>query len=543
MIKVLIVDDDSVARTNIKIMIDWENNGFDICGEASNGKEAIHLIKETLPAIIITDMSMPIMDGIALIEHINSNYPQIKIIALSGYEDFEYVRRSMKNGAIDYILKHSLDAGSLMDALTTAREKLKAEIWEHNEKAMLEMQINESRSVLRKKFITQLVQADVTDKTEIEQKIVDLRLDIETKNIALVLFEVDDFINIYEKFSSKEINKLTSSVEEISAEILKGAVKGVISHIHDGKFIIIFSFGNMRSDLYIYNLIVTTINRIKSSIKRYLNITACFSYSRIFSDITFIHKYYQEAELLLKDRFFMGKDRIIEESSHNSISNEYLNLEINEEKTIIEALKTQDNDKIEKCLNKVFSRLVDNRSSYNSIQMICAELINIVNRVARETGIDIKNVYNDKDIPYSSMNKIETLIEMREWILKSYTKLTGLIGAINFDPSYSEYTKKAISYIHKNYKNNVSLNEAAECIGINSSYLSRIFKEDCGMGFVEYLNKIRVEYAKKVIESGRMKLKDVVKEAGFNNYTYFFKVFKDVINMTPVEYEKMYRVK
>ncbi len=543
MIKVLIVDDDSIARTNIKIMIDWENNGFEICGEASNGQEAIQLINETLPAIIITDMSMPIMDGIALIEYINLNYSQIKIIALSGYEDFEYVRSSMKNGALDYVLKHSLDNGSLVEALKTARKKLMAEISEHNKKAMLEMQIDESRSVLRQKFITQLVQADITEKTEIEQKIADLRLDIETKNIALILFEVDDFSSICEKFLPKEINKLTSSVEEISAEILKGSVKGVISHIHDGKFVMIFSFGNMRSDLYIYNLIVTTINRIKSSIKRYLNITACFSYSRIFSDITFIHKYYKEADLLLKDRFFMGKDRIIEESSHSSISNEYLNLEINEEKTIIEALKTKDNDRIEKCLNKIFSRLVDNKSSYNSIQMICAELINIVNRVAREAGIDIKNVYNDKDIPYSSMKKIETLIEMRAWVLKSYTKLAGLIGEMKFDPNYSEYTKKAISYIHKNYKNNVSLNEAAEYIGINSSYLSRIFKEDCGMGFVEYLNKIRVGYAKRVIESGRMKLKDVVKEAGFNNYTYFFKVFKDVLNMTPVEYEKIYRAK
>lgn len=543
MIKVLIVDDDSIARTNIKIMIDWENNGFEICGEASNGQEAIQLINETLPAIIITDMSMPIMDGIALIEYINLNYSQIKIIALSGYEDFEYVRSSMKNGALDYVLKHSLDNGSLVEALKTARKKLMAEISEHNKKAMLEMQIDESRSVLRQKFITQLVQADITEKTEIEQKIADLRLDIETKNIALILFEVDDFSSICEKFLPKEINKLTSSVEEISAEILKGSVKGVISHIHDGKFVMIFSFGNMRSDLYIYNLIVTTINRIKSSIKRYLIITACFSYSRIFSDITFIHKYYKEADLLLKDRFFMGKDRIIEESSHSSISNEYLNLEINEEKTIIEALKTKDNDRIEKCLNKIFSRLVDNKSSYNSIQMICAELINIVNRVAREAGIDIKNVYNDKDIPYSSMKKIETLIEMRAWVLKSYTKLAGLIGEMKFYPNYSEYTKKAISYIHKNYKNNVSLNEAAEYIGINSSYLSRIFKEDCGMGFVEYLNKIRVGYAKRVIESGRMKLKDVVKEAGFNNYTYFFKVFKDVLNMTPVEYEKIYRAK
>ncbi|MHB8062941.1 MAG: response regulator transcription factor [Ruminiclostridium sp.] len=542
MIEVLIIDDDSVARTNIKTLIDWERNGYDICGEAVNGMEAIQLIKNVEPQIVITDMSMPIMDGIALIDYLEKNYPEIKIIALSGYDDFDYVRKSMKKGAIDYILKHSLNAEGLLETLRLAKERLLEELSEHAKKSIFEEQLNESRSVLRQKFIRQLVQGSVNENDEIEQKILDLKLDIETKNIAIVLFFIDDYNSICEKFSPKELNKLTSSVEDISAEILKGTVKAVASHLEAGKFVIIFSFGNMRSDLYIYNLIVTTINRIKASIKRYLNVTACFSFSRIFNNITDISKYYKEAEVMLQDRFFEGKDRIIKESS-GSFTNEYLNLDVNEEKSIITALKNQNNSKIEESLNTVFSRLVDNKLSYNSIQMICAELINIVNRVARETGIDIKRVYNNRDIPYDSMKKLETLTEVREWIQKSYEKLSSLIGETKFSPNYSEYTKKAIGYIQKNYKKDMSLSEVAEYVGLNSSYLSRVFKEDCGMGFIEYLNNIRVGYAKQIIETGSLKIKDIVTEVGFNNYTYFFKVFKDILKMTPLEYEKMFREK
>ena len=357
----------------------------------------------------------------------------------------------MKKGAIDYLLKHSLNAEGLLEVLKAAKERLLQELSEHAKKSIFEEQINESRSVLRQEFIRQLVQGAISEKSEIEQKIVDLKLDIETKSIAIILFEVDDYNIICDKFLPKEINKLTYSVEDISSEILKGTVKAVVSHLEAGKFIIIYSFGNMRSDLYIYNLIVTTINRIKASIKRYLNITACFSYSRIYNDIADTNKYYKEAEVMLQDRFFKGKDKIIKESSQ-VLSNEYLNLDITEEKNIITALKTQDNIKIEKCLDMVFSRLIDNKHSYNSIQMICAELINIVNRVARETGIDIKRVYNDRDIPYESMKKLETLKEVREWILKSYIKIASLIGETKFNPNYSEYTKKAIVYIQKNYK-------------------------------------------------------------------------------------------
>jgi two-component system response regulator YesN len=533
MIKVMIVDDDSIARTNIKILIDWEKNGYEICAEAMNGEEAIQLIAETRPQIVITDMSMPVMDGITLIDHLSKNHPQTKVVVLSGYQEFDYVRKSMKYGAVDYVLKHTLNAQVLLEILNAAREKLMEELSEQARKSMLEEQINESKTLLRQKFISELVLGTVSDKDEITRKIADLKLEIECRNLAVILFEIDDYNAICEKFSSIEINKLISSVESISAEILKGDVKAVVSHLQDGKFVIVVSFGNIRSDLHIYNFIITTISRIRSSIKRYLNITACFSYSKTFIDIADIRKYFREAEIALQDRFFRGKDQIIDRSRCAGLYNGYINLELAEEKSIIEALKARDHNKIEECLDKVFSKIIVNKLSYNSVQMICAELINIVNRVARETDIDIKKVYSDKDIPYDSMRKMETLIEMREWIFRSYTRLADIIGEIKANDNYSEYTKKAISYIQKNYTQNVSLNEAAEHIGISSSYLSRVFKEDCGIGFVEYLNNIRVGYAKQLIETEGLKLKDVAKRVGFNNYTYFFKVFKDVLNVTP----------
>lgn len=533
MIKVMIVDDDSIARTNIKILIDWEKNGYEICAEAMNGEEAIQLIAETRPQIVITDMSMPVMDGITLIDHLSKNHPQTKVVVLSGYQEFDYVRKSMKYGAVDYVLKHTLNAQVLLEILNAAREKLMEELSEQARKSMLEEQINESKTLLRQKFISELVLGTVSDKDEITRKIADLKLEIECRNLAVILFEIDDYNAICEKFSSIEINKLISSVESISAEILKGDVKAVVSHLQDGKFVIVVSFGNIRSDLHIYNFIITTISRIRSSIKRYLNITACFSYSKTFIDIADIRKYFREAEIALQDRFFRGKDQIIDRSRCAGLYNGYISLELAEEKSIIEALKARDHNKIEECLDKVFSKIIVNKLSYNSVQMICAELINIVNRVARETDIDIKKVYSDKDIPYDSMRKMETLIEMREWIFRSYTRLADIIGEIKANDNYSEYTKKAISYIQKNYTQNVSLNEAAEHIGISSSYLSRVFKEDCGIGFVEYLNNIRVGYAKQLIETEGLKLKDVAKRVGFNNYTYFFKVFKDVLNVTP----------
>lgn len=414
MLKVLIVDDDPIARTNLKTLIDWERNGFEICGEAQNGTSAIQSINLVTPDIVITDMSMPIMDGVKLIGYLSEEYPDIKVIALSGYDDFDYVRQSMKHGAIDYILKHKLEPEVILAVLKSASEGILKDRQEIDKKNKLQEQLTESGTIMRQNFIRQLVYGGISEISEIKQKINELGVALDTRNISVVAIEIDDFFFLQERFSIKEINKLVYSFLDISNEILKDTGKALISHLEGGRFVIVFSFGN---------------------------------------------------------------------------------------------------------------------------QMICAEMVNIVNRVAREFGIDVKNVYSDQDIPYNEMKKYETITEVKQWISNVYSKLINLLEVSKINPDFSDPTKKAMEFIQKNYAQNISLNETANHIGVSSSYLSRIFKEECKKGFIEYLNSVRVEHAKRLLEDGNCKLKDIIKEVGFNNYTYFFKVFKDLLGMTPQEYE------
>jgi two-component system response regulator YesN len=182
--------------------------------------------------------------------------------------------------------------------------------------------------------------------------------------------------------------------------------------------------------------------------------------------------------------------------------------------------------------------MIENEPDFKSTQMICVEMINILNRVAREMSIDIGRIYSDADIPYDEMKKYETITDVKQWILDIFLKFIDLIEVYQIKTDFSENIQKSVEYIHKNFKRNISLNDVAEYIGVSSSYLSRTFKEECGKGFVEYLNFIRVEYVKRLIEDGNGRLKDIIVEAGFNSYTYFFKVFKSMMGMTPAEYEE-----
>ncbi len=267
-----------------------------------------------------------------------------------------------------------------------------------------------------------------------------------------------------------------------------------------------------------------------------MNVTACFSYSTVFNDITETAKNYRKVEDMLKERFYKGKNSIIRDRIEELSRKEQVNLSLSDEKAVIVALKSLDFTKVTDHVESIFEKIKHENYSYNSIQMICAELINIANRIAREAGIDMGQIYDS--VPYTEMKRLETLGEVKDWIIERYQKLILILKEAKLNAHYSKYTKKAISYILQNFSKNISLNDVAQYIGVNSSYFSRVFKEDTGMGFVEYLNTTRIENAKQAIKAGNSKLKEIALDVGFNNYTYFTKVFKDVLNMTPQEYEK-----
>ncbi|TCL74120.1 two-component system response regulator YesN [Hydrogenispora ethanolica] len=538
MLRVLIVDDDSFSRTDLKTMIEWENRGFCITGEANNGLNAIQLMEKELPDIVITDMYMPSMDGIGLIDYIEQNYPQIRVIAVSAYDDFDYVRQSMKKGAIDYVLKHRLNAAVLMDMLETARNSIIQYRDECNQRNFMSDQISSGRAILAQEFILKLVSGTITDKAEIRQTIGALDIKMDTENLVIAISEIDDYPFIEEKYSSKERGVLIQTFLEIAKEMLSDWEKAPIFQLEKGKFIIVFSLGVGYSRLYINNRLSATLDRIRTGIKKYLNITACFGVGKLCRDISVFSMAYREADIQLKNKFYQGKDGIFMSGSAYRHEEGFFCLDIKEEKEISMALRALDYEKVKGTIDLIFEKISSQRLGIKSTQMICAELINIVNKVLKETGLEISKIYTNKDIPYNMLQKYETISDIKEWLLGIYGKLIVILESIKSDHQHSDITKKVIEFINRNYQKDISLSDVADFIGVSNSYISRVFKEDCRMGFVEYLNHIRVENARNYINNGEYKLKEIVTKTGFNNYNYFFKVFKEIVGMTPLEYEQ-----
>ena len=538
MLNVLIVDDDVFIHSHLHKLIDWEGEGLHLCGGAANGSEAIRIIEENTPEIVITDMNMPGMDGVALIEYIQATYQRIKIIALSAYDDFNYVKQSLKLGAVDYLLKHTLTSETLLKILQAVKAAIIHEKQADTQHQRTAEQIQTGRSVLRQNFIRMLVREGIQDEETAKQRLDCLGLQLGVRNLVVVAGEIDGYMMLKEKFSASEIGDLLQQFVDMVGVILKDIEKSIISFIEDEKFVIIFSFEELYSHQSMISQVQIALNRVKATIKRYLNLTICLGFDGICKDITKINHYYQKSMYLMTKKFYEGKDRIFCNHAAGEIKHDQYILGIKEEKCILRLIDSLKSEELVQYIDDFFSRIQDRQPDPNYVKMVFITLINIADKTARDAGLDPRLLHEEINDPYEQLDKYETVQEAKDWFIGFYKKLIHLLESYLFSANSDEITKKVIEYIYHNYKNDLSLGDIADHIGINSSYLSRKFKKDCGKGVIEYLNFIRIEQAKKLMINGKRKVKEVAEDVGFNNYNYFFKVFKDSQGMTPLEYEK-----
>lgn len=538
MLKAIIVDDDVFFHTNLKQMISWEAEGFTICGTAVSGTEALSLMATAKPDMMITDMNMPGINGVTLIRQVLEKYPQLKVIALSAYNDFEYVKQSLKMGAEDYLLKHTLTPASLLAVLRSVKWSIDQERQEEKEQNKIEEQINLGRSVLRQNFIKKLIYEEPSAWEEIGAGIKALDLNLSTKNLLVAVGVIDDYNLLKERYSAAEFGDMIRSLLDIAAEILDDTGQTLIAPLDEGRLVIIFSFGDVCSNHKMYNLVMTALNRIRATLKRYLNITVCFGLSGVCNHITEISSYYRQAEELLAKRFYHGKDRVFYDRTVGRMSANLVLLGVKEEKRLLELVKTRNREELNQALNTVFARIQRCQPNISTSKMVLVNLITIVNRLLRDLELPGELIYADICNPFEQLERFDTIQEAKAWILALYQKLVNTMELYFLNEDWSDVTKTALRFIYRNYQKPIGLRQIAEEIGVNYSYLSRKFKQDCGQGVAGYLNSFRIKKAKILIENGCRVVKEVAEEVGFSNYNYFFKVFKDCQGMTPLTYEK-----
>lgn len=534
-IKVFLVEDEMVIRRGIKNSIDWEKEGYIFCGEASDGELAYPMIIKEKPDILITDIRMPFMDGLELCKLVKKELPNIKILILSGYDEFDYAKEAIRLGVTEYLLK-PISSGKLLEALNGVSESIRREKEDKDlvHKYMEEMRENTEHE--KQKFFEQMIAGNLSMADALETgKKYEMNLSAGMYNLLLFRFTLgEENRKSGELLGEAEyaIEKLTERLEYVF-EFQRGVEGWAFLLMADNEEQMSERVKELSKDL-------------EEIMKNYSTIAYFGGIGQPVARLRELEESFREAERALAARFTMELNRIISVEDIRMAQNvdtlddiEITSFgEIEKTRTMLEKfLNNGAEDEIDEFVDVYINELPEeNLKSVLMRQYIIMDAyIVMMSFCEKIEGIEGEMQAQSEELK-NSMKTIQTLEEIKNYIRMLLKKIIGVRDTIS-GRRYSDIIEIAKDQIRKTYMSDeISLNTIAAEVGMSPSYFSSIFSKEMGKTFVEYLTEIRMDRAKELLMCSLMKTSEIGYEVGYKDPHYFSYIFKKTQNCTPKEF-------
>lgn len=534
-IKVFLVEDEMVIRRGIKNSIDWEKEGYIFCGEASDGELAYPMIIKEKPDILITDIRMPFMDGLELCKLVKKELPNIKILILSGYDEFDYAKEAIRLGVTEYLLK-PISSGKLLEALNGVSESIRREKEDKDlvRKYMEEMRENTEHE--KQKFFEQMIAGNLSMADALETgKKYETNLSAGMYNLLLFRFTLGkENRKSGELLGEAEyaIEKLTERLEYVF-EFQRGVEGWAFLLMADNEEQMSERVKELSKDL-------------EEIMKNYSTIAYFGGIGQPVARLRELEESFREAERALAARFTMELNRIISVEDIRMAQNvdtlddiEITSFgEIEKTRTMLEKfLNNGAEDEIDEFVDVYINELPEeNLKSVLMHQYIIMDAyIVMMSFCEKIEGIEGEMQAQSEELK-NSMKTIQTLEEIKNYIRMLLKKIIGVRDTIS-GRRYSDIIEIAKDQIRKTYMSDeISLNTIAAEVGMSPSYFSSIFSKEMGKTFVEYLTEIRMDRAKELLMCSSMKTSEIGYEVGYKDPHYFSYIFKKTQNCTPKEF-------
>lgn len=534
-IKVFLVEDEMVIRRGIKNSIDWEKEGYIFCGEASDGELAYPMIIKEKPDILITDIRMPFMDGLELCKLVKKELPNIKILILSGYDEFDYAKEAIRLGVTEYLLK-PISSGKLLEALNGVSESIRREKEDKDlvRKYMEEMRENTEHE--KQKFFEQMIAGNLSMADALETgKKYEMNLSAGMYNLLLFRFTLgEENRKSGELLGEAEyaIEKLTERLEYVF-EFQRGVEGWAFLLMADNEEQMSERVKELSKDL-------------EEIMKNYSTIAYFGGIGQPVARLRELEESFREAERALAARFTMELNRIISVEDIRMAQNvdtlddiEITSFgEIEKTRTMLEKfLNNGAEDEIDEFVDVYINELPEeNLKSVLMRQYIIMDAyIVMMSFCEKIEGIEGEMQAQSEELK-NSMKTSQTLEEIKNYIRMLLKKIIGVRDTIS-GRRYSDIIEIAKDQIRKTYMSDeISLNTIAAEVGMSPSYFSSIFSKEMGKTFVEYLTEIRMDRAKELLMCLSMKTSEIGYEVGYKDPHYFSYIFKKTQNCTPKEF-------
>ena len=529
---ILLVDDEEEVIQAIIRKINWEELGFSVVGYADNGIKALEMIEESQPDVVMTDIKMPYMDGMELCSHIRREYPAMKIVLFTGFDEFEYAKEAVHLEVEEYILK-PVNSVELINIFTKLKIKLDQEISERRSMEKLEHYYTESLPLLQANFCSTLIEGRIHE-DELQKYLSDYQISLPGPLYCCLVIHMSSS-QIPENMNSLF---LAASVQK-QAEDRLGKRWKAKCFPYLGNSVL---FAQINNENEIAEL-TDDCDRFCKYVNRMMGTVVTVGIGQVCSQILDLAQSYNAAREAVSYRAVYGASRAInikeiapKESGEPCFTNdmELLNLfkkiRLNSEEEIVEA--------VDQYIESISFPL----KSLQQHHVVIMELVTALFRFSVNNDIAAEGVGGDIGILYGKLLELEP-DALRKWLTDiSLCFSENLVTARS--RSTQSFVSKAKEHVRSQYADvQLSLAQICERLGVSNSYFSTVFKKETGKSFNEFLTEFRMYHAEALLCETNLKVSEISRRVGISNSQYFRRIFQEFTGQSPNDYRKQLLLK
>ena len=539
MINMLIVDDEYYIREGIKNGINWNEYDINICGVAGSGFEALDMLEEYAPSIVVTDIRMPDMDGLELLDVINEKYSNIKVILISGYRDFQYAQTAINLSAFCYMLK-PIDQNELVSKVLEAKKIIEEQVEKVKHDEDIKKRLEENISILKDNFLIQLVKGKKTISAEMQKKAEFLNLNLDGPQYVVCILEPDVRPSMGNEINFYDESLYMAAVMKIAETVIGESCMAAYTFNLDNRIGLIISGENISRDI-LRAKCDTIINKVNNNV----GISLTVGIGNVCDKMENIATSYKEALNAVEYKMVLGKNVVIPVElvqinlKEKAIKNQFLDTLRNCEDDLIIAIKSDNRDSIIIILKEIIDELEDSiKNNIQEKEHLIFLISFFIMKIMFILDIHFNLLIDSKENLIYNMQNLQTMDDLEKYIINCFDKILNELREKNKRHN-SFLVNKAIEYINKNLYNDITLVKVADYLTTHPNYLSKIFRRETGESFVEYVIKAKMNEAKILLKNGNNKVYEIANMLNYKDVGHFARTFKRIFGVSPSEYRQL----
>lgn len=530
MYKLLVADDEQIVLDSIKFIIEKNFSDVVVSATARSGREAIEKAENIIPDLVLMDIKMPGINGIDAIKEIKSRLNNVHFIILSAYEQFEFAKEAIALGVTEYLLK-PVNRDKIIETIKKNIENIRLEREKRNKELELKEKLESVLPILENGFIYSILFFD------------DYSKELERYKDIFEITEDGGYIMTVE-FGERDTtgdigNKIGLSVKSQSfypyfRDLIKSRCKVLVGPVMLNR-IVIFVPSDKSGDEYSQRLEAVEIAEyIYDKLSEKVEADFYIGIGRIYKGLESLTRSFEESLRALRYAADKGFVHIMDVPVEGGINSEY---PYSKEKSLLDKASLGDTEACIKDFTYIFDWLTNEYAySVSVIKKRLIEVIVLLHRLVWDYRVEGIELNNRQDY-LEEFQLIDDLSELKVWCRERLEFITRTINEIR-EKKVSSLILKSRDYIGTNYASELTLEEVSREVNISPYYFSRLFKDETGENFIEYLTLVRIQKAKELLDEGVLSVKEICFQIGYGDPNYFSRIFKKVVGKTPTEYKE-----